>query len=121
MPKNNKIKIKRVYDPIEKNDGFRILVDRIWPRGISKVNAKLDLWLKNIAPSAELRKWYNHDSSKWRKFQIKYEKEILNNKNEMNSLRAFIKEYPHITLIYAAADRGHNNAVVLKEVLKNSK
>jgi uncharacterized protein YeaO (DUF488 family) len=110
------LKIKRVYESYETSDGFRILVDRLWPRGVSKEKAHVDVWLKEIAPSTELRKWFNHDLSKWKEFQQKYKKEL--EINEMvKEMRKLEKKYPQITLLYAAKDELHNDAVVLLEYL----
>lgn len=111
-----KIKIKRIYDEPVKTDGVRILVDRLWPRGIKKADVKIDLWLKEVAPSNELRKWYNHDVSKWSDFKRRYEHELVDKTAELDK----IKQEAHkktVTLLYAAKDTDHNNAVVLREVL----
>ncbi|AWR96135.1 DUF488 family protein [Acidianus sulfidivorans JP7] len=108
------IKIKRVYDPIEKDDGIRILVDRLWPRGIGK--NKVDLWLKDIAPSDELRKWYGHDASKWDEFKRKYFEELDGNP-KMSILLQLIRKGGNITLLYASKSP-YNNAVALKEYLE---
>lgn len=111
------IKIKRVYDKYEESDGFRILVDRLWPRGLKKKEAKVDLWFKEIAPTDELRKWFAHDPSKWDEFKKKYEEEIKKNEN-LNKLIKIIIEKKNVTLLYSAKDREHNNAVVLKNILE---
>lgn len=111
------IKLKRIYEKVEKNDGFRILVDRLWPRGMSKENAKLDLWLKEIAPSTGLRKWFGHDSNKWAEFQKKYNSEIMANKEIFNQLKEITKKRKNITLLYAAKDDRHNEAIVIKNLL----
>ncbi|HSN10327.1 MAG TPA: DUF488 domain-containing protein [Hanamia sp.] len=113
----NKVNIKRVYEPFEKEDGFRILVDRLWPRGISKEKAKADSWLKEIAPSNELRKWFNHEPEKWKDFVIKYKKE-LKNCAAVNELEELVKAHKNITLLFAARDTLHNNAVVLKDFIE---
>jgi len=86
------IKLKRVYEKAEKSDGFRILVDRLWPRGISKENAKIDLWLKDIAPSDELRKWFGHNPSKWNEFQRLYKEELTVNIETVDALKKIIKK-----------------------------
>lgn len=111
------IQIKRVYEAPEKADGQRILVDRLWPRGVSKEHAKIDRWVKELAPSAKLRKWFNHDPEKWPQFKAKYREELERNK----SIAVFIKELKQeaTTFVYAASDTQHNNAVVLKEYLEN--
>ncbi|ADX82059.1 DUF488 domain-containing protein [Saccharolobus islandicus] len=108
------IKIKRVYDPIEKDDGLRVLVDRLWPRGIGK--NKVDLWLKDIAPSDELRKWYGHDASKWDEFKRKYFEELDANP-KMSILLQLIRKGENITLLYASKSP-YNNAIALKEYLE---
>lgn len=111
------IKIKRIYDPASPKDGKRILVDRLWPRGIKKDEAKIDEWLKDIAPSNELRQWFSHDPSKWEEFKKKYKKE-LKNKPEILKMTKEKAKISTITLLFAAKDMGHNNAVVLKEILE---
>lgn len=111
------IKIKRAYKPPEESDGFRILIDRLWPRGVSKEKAKLDLWLKDVAPSNELRKWFSHDPSKWQEFQEKYRAELKNKNQILNEIKDLEKDNETLTLIYSAKDEEHNNAVVLKDVI----
>ncbi|MCC7400540.1 MAG: DUF488 domain-containing protein [Chitinophagaceae bacterium] len=111
-----KVSIKRVYEPPEKSDGFRILIDRLWPRGLSKEKAKVDLWLKEIAPSTELRKWFGHDPEKWPVFQKKYSAEIKNNKASLDILRSKIKE-KKVTLVYGAKEERYNDAVVLQKLI----
>ena len=113
-----KIKLKRVYEEYSPHDGFRILVDRLWPRGIKKEKAKIDLWLKEIAPSDKLRKWFSHDSSKWQEFKKRYKKEIKENKEIFKKLKEIIKNKKEVTLLYSAKDEKHNNAIVLKEILQ---
>ncbi|MGZ7069074.1 MAG: DUF488 domain-containing protein [Methanobacterium sp.] len=112
--------IKRAYQPAEDGDGFRILVDRLWPRGISKEKAKLDLWLKDIAPSNELRKWFAHDPERWEEFQIKYCEELKDKKEFLNQIKNIEREKSTITLVYGAKDEEHNNAIVLRDKLKDS-
>jgi uncharacterized protein YeaO (DUF488 family) len=110
------VKVKRAYDEYEKSDGTRILVDRLWPRGIKKEDAKIDDWMKDVAPSNELRKWFAHDPEKWTEFKKKYFNE-LKGKNEL--LKDIIKkDKTDLTLVYAAKDDEHNNAVALKEYLE---
>jgi uncharacterized protein YeaO (DUF488 family) len=109
-----KIQLKRIYEEPDEKDGYRILVDRLWPRGVSKEKAHLDLWLKDIAPSTELRKWFNHDPDKWNQFQKKYLKELKENKEAVDTLKEHLKKGT-ITLLYAAKDEAHNEAEVLKE------
>jgi uncharacterized protein YeaO (DUF488 family) len=111
------IKIKRIYEKFSEDDGFRILVDRLWPRGIKKEEAKIDLWFKEIAPSEKLRKWFKHDVSKWEEFKKKYEEEIYRNEENLRKLMEVIKNKKVITLVFSAKDKEHNNAVVLKEIL----
>ncbi|MBI4382793.1 MAG: DUF488 domain-containing protein [Nitrospinae bacterium] len=109
--------IKRIYDKPAKDDGFRILVDRLWPRGLSKEKARVDLWLRDIAPSDSLRKWFAHDPRKWREFKVRYYRELENKQD----LAATILEKARgnaITLLYAAKDEKFNNAVALKEYLE---
>lgn len=112
------IKLKRAYEKAAKNDGFRVLVDRLWPRGVSKEEAHLDLWMKDIAPSTVLRKWFGHDPKKWDEFREKYKKELSNNKEAMEQLRELAKKHKTLTLIYAAKDTEHNEAIVLVDLLK---
>lgn len=111
------IGIKRIYDEKSIDDGKRILIDRLWPRGIAKVKANIDDWEKEIAPSNELRKWFNHEDDKYNEFRRKYLLELNDNKSALN----FRKKYEDqaITLLYAAKNVNHNNAVVLKEWLEN--
>ena len=110
------MKIKRAYAPAEESDGYRILVDRLWPRGISKEKAQIDLWLKSVAPSNELRKWFGHDTEKFPEFEQRYRAE-LGGSGALDELRAVLREHPDATLLFAAHDQEHNNAVVLKELL----
>jgi len=113
------IRVKRAYDPTTAEDCFRILVDRFWPRGISKEKAKFDLWLKEIAPTDELRKWFGHDPQKWAEFQTKYRKELASKENLLKQISQLEKENRVVTLIYSARDIDHNNAVALKRILVN--
>ncbi|MFC2449334.1 MAG: DUF488 domain-containing protein [Prevotella denticola] len=110
------MKIKRAYAPAEESDGYRILVDRLWPRGISKEKAQIDLWLKSVAPSNELRKWFGHDPEKFPEFEQRYRAELAES-GALDELRAVLREHPDATLLFAAHDEEHNNAVVLKELL----
>lgn len=110
------MKIKRAYAPAEESDGYRILVDRLWPRGISKEKAQIDLWLKSVAPSNELRKWFGHDPEKFPEFEQRYRAELVGS-GALDELRAVLREHPDATLLFAAHDEEHNNAVVLKELL----
>ena len=106
--------IKRVYEKPGKEDGCRILVDRLWPRGLTKEKAAADLWLKEIAPSTDLRKWFNHDPEKWPDFQKKYLKEIKDNEVALSTLKEKMKE-GRVTLLYGAKDKEHNEARVLMD------
>lgn len=109
-----KIKIKRVYEKPEKEDGCRILVDRLWPRGLTKEKASVDLWLKEIAPSTELRKWFEHDPDKWNGFRKQYHEELKKNKEQVSLLKEQM-EKGMVTLVYGAKDEVHNEALVLKD------
>ena len=110
--------VKRIYDKPEKKDDFRILVDRLWPRGLSKKEAKVDLWLKEIAPSDKLRKLFSHDPEKWGDFKKKYKHELKDKPELVQKINQIEKEEKTVTLLYSARDEEHNNAVVLKEYLK---
>ena len=109
--------MKRAYEKPSKDDGERILVERLWPRGLTKIKAKIDLWLKDVAPSTELRRWFGHDPKKWDEFRTRYQKE-LKNKDELIKLLKRKAKNGTITLIYAARDEEHNGALVLKRFLK---
>lgn len=111
------IQLKRVYENFDTADGFRILVDRLWPRGINKENAHIDLWLKEIAPSTELRTWFNHEVEKWDEFQQRYVAELNANELVLQELLEAIQQQEKITLLYGAKDTKHNQAVVLKDWL----
>lgn len=110
-----KITIKRVYEKPNKEDGMRVLVDRLWPRGLTKRKANVDLWMKNIAPSTELRKWFNHDPGKWKEFKKRYREELKKNKKQISLLKEQM-EKGMVTLVYGAKDQEHNEALVLKEL-----
>jgi uncharacterized protein YeaO (DUF488 family) len=114
------IQLKRVYDEPSRVDGLRVLVDRLWPRGLTKERAAVDLWLKDVAPSTELRKWFGHDPARWGQFQARYGKELREKKQILQSLRAMSKEQT-VTLVYGARDREHNEALVLKTILEQDK
>jgi len=111
-----KLNIKRVYDAADPADGTRILVDRLWPRGLTKEKAKVDLWLKEIAPSAGLRKWFGHDPAKWTEFKKRYRAELNENTASVSTLKDQIKKGT-TTLVYGAKDEEHNYAVLLREYL----
>lgn len=109
------MKIKRIYEKPDKEDGTRILVDRLWPRGLTKEKASVDLWLKDIAPSTELRKWFGHDPAKWKEFRNRYRDELKKNEEQVSLLKDQIKNGT-VTLVYGAKDEEHNEAFVLKEL-----
>lgn len=112
----NDLRIKRIYDPPSPKDGARILVDRIWPRGVSKESANLTEWLKEIAPSTGLRQWFHADPTQWKEFSRRYHAELDANPEAVARLRGFLKAGP-VTLLYAARDRDRNHAMVLTEYL----
>jgi uncharacterized protein YeaO (DUF488 family) len=111
------IHVKRVYEDPSPEDGFRVLVERLWPRGLTKKRAALDLWLKEVAPSPELRKWFGHDPARWEQFQKRYNAELKQHPDAVKLLKQKSKEGP-ITLVYAAHDEEHNGALVLQRFLK---
>jgi uncharacterized protein YeaO (DUF488 family) len=110
------VRIKRAYEQPTPDDGFRVLVDRLWPRGLSKEHARIDLWLKDIAPSTDLRKWFDHDPAKWTEFKRRYRAELKEHSEPIHLLRNQAEKGP-VTLVYGAQDEAHNNAVVLLELL----
>lgn len=112
------INIKRVYEKPAKEDGLRVLVDRLWPRGMTKQSAHLDMWMKDVAPSDALRKWFGHEPEKWGEFQKKYRSELAEKKELVAELRKMAKEHGTLTLLFGAKDEEHNQAVVLAHVLK---
>ncbi len=112
------IRLKRVYDPPTDKDGHRVLVDRIWPRGLTKDRAKVDLWLKDIAPSTALRRWFKHDPHKWHEFQTRYFRELEQLPDQIQHLKKLTGSMP-LTLLYAAKDTAYNNAVALKLFLES--
>jgi uncharacterized protein YeaO (DUF488 family) len=111
------LQLKRAYEPAEPEDGTRILIDRLWPRGVSKEEAALDDWMKDIAPSTELRKWFGHDPARWPEFQRRYRDELRQHGQELDRIRALARTQT-VTLVYSAHDEEHNDAVVLKDVLE---
>jgi len=111
-----KIKIKRMHDPVETDDGFRVLVDKIWPRGVTKAQAHINLWLREIAPSSDLRRWFSHDPAKWEEFKKRYFEELEEKPEVVSRLLKIIAEGP-VTLLYSAREREYNQAVALKEYL----
>lgn len=112
------IHIKRIYDPPARSDGCRVLVDRIWPRGVSKADAKLDEWLKEIAPSSELRKWFGHDPERFAEFRRRYRAELKRNTESVEQIQTLARKHKRLTLLYGARDNTHNQAVVLAEYLQ---
>ena len=112
------VSLKRAYEPPAATDGKRILVDRIWPRGLTKDKAKIDLWLKDVAPSTELRKWFGHEPERWSEFRTRYRAELENNP-ALKELKELVRN-TKATLVYAAKDETHNNAVALREVLESA-
>ena len=113
------IRLKRIYEPATGDDGFRVLVDRLWPRGVSKERAALDLWLKNVAPSDELRRWFAHEADRWPEFQRRYGEELAVNP-AMEELRDLARSHRVVTLLFGARDTERNEAVVLADWLAES-
>jgi uncharacterized protein YeaO (DUF488 family) len=112
--------LKRAYEPAEPDDGVRILVDRLWPRGVSKAEAALADWMKDIAPSTELRQWFGHDPSRWAEFRRRYRAELHQHPQELDRIRALARTQT-VTLVYSAHDEEHNDAIVLRDVLLEDK
>lgn len=112
------IRTKRVYDPPAADDGIRVLVDRLWPRGLSKDHAALTLWLKDIAPSPALRQWFGHDPARWEEFTHRYRRELASNKEAVKELSEYLRE-GRLTLLYGAHDTEHNHALVLSDYLRH--
>ena len=108
--------LKRAYEAASDSDGTRVLVDRLWPRGVTKARARIDVWLKDVAPSTQLRKWFGHDPDKWTEFQQRYRAE-LKGSPALAELRKLVRE-GHVTLVYGARDEEHNDAVVLAKLLR---
>jgi uncharacterized protein YeaO (DUF488 family) len=114
--KAGNIKLKRAYEPAEPSDGTRILVDRLWPRGVSRDEAALDQWLKDVAPSTDLRKWFGHDPGRWDEFRERYVGELSQHSEQVKELRTLAREGT-VTLVYSAHDENHNDAVVLRDFI----
>ena len=114
------IQLKRVYEKPSRKDGVRILVDRLWPRGLTKERAAVNLWLKDVAPSTELRKWFGHDPDKWKEFQARYRKELRLKKDTVKLLQQKSEDRT-VTLVYGARDEQHNEAVVLRQIVEGRK
>ena len=113
-----KINIKRIYAPCSEDDGYRVLVDRLWPRGVAKAKAKVDLWYKEIAPSNELRIWFHHEGGDWSAFRERYQKELEQMPRVVEDFVKQLHGHAVVTLLYGAKDHEHNQAVVLGELLK---
>jgi uncharacterized protein YeaO (DUF488 family) len=111
------IKLKRAYDPVSPTDGTRLLVERLWPRGLSKEKLKLDGWIREVAPTTELRKWFGHDPAKWRQFRIRYFRELDSQPQSWRSIVSLVRRGT-VTLVYSSHDEEHNNAVALREYLQ---
>jgi uncharacterized protein YeaO (DUF488 family) len=111
------VRLKRAYDPAEPDDGYRVLIDRLWPRGVSKERARLDEWARELAPSAELRTWFGHDPERFAEFERRYRAELADHDEKLDELRRRAREGP-LTLVYGARDEEHNDAVVLAELLR---
>ncbi len=114
LPAN--IGLKRAYEPASEADGVRILVDRLWPRGVTKKAAAIDRWAKDAAPSTELRKWFGHQPARWKEFGQRYRAELKDKRDELDAIRAIAETGP-VTLIYAAHDTAHSHAIVLRDAL----
>ncbi|MCX8071246.1 MAG: DUF488 domain-containing protein [Candidatus Binatia bacterium] len=112
------LRVKRVYDPVEQSDGFRVLVDRLWPRGLKKETARIDLWLKDIGPSDALRKWFGHNPERFATFNERYRKELKVNPATLGQLLEVVRQHSVVTLVYGARDRECNHAVVLREFVE---
>ncbi|HEY3645652.1 MAG TPA: DUF488 family protein [Gammaproteobacteria bacterium] len=112
------VHIKRIYLKSAKSDGCRVLVDRLWPRGLSKAKAKVDRWLRDIAPSTRLRKWYGHDPERWTEFKRRYRAELKGEKDAVRDLKALLKEHKTVTLLFSSKEEQRNNAVALKTYLR---
>ena len=114
------VQLKRVYEPSASEDGFRVLVERLWPRGMTKERVKVDLWLKEAGASTGLRKWYGHDPQKWEEFRARYFKELTAHPAIVQQIMQLIQDKGTMTLLYSARDEHHNNAVALKEFLEEN-
>jgi uncharacterized protein YeaO (DUF488 family) len=112
------ISLKRAYDAPSSADGVRILVERLWPRGLSKEKAAVDVWLKQVAPSTELRRWFGHDAAKWDEFRRRYREELRERPDELERLRSLVRDGP-VTFVYGSRNREHNAAAALKELIES--
>ena len=110
------IKVKRIYEPFSADDGYRILVDRLWPRGMTKEVARVDKWLKAIAPSTELRQWFHAEPGRWAQFRTKYLEE-LKRSNAVDELLSYNNEHQTVTLLYSVKDEEHNHALIIKDLV----
>lgn len=114
------VRMKRAYEPAVRGDGYRVLIDRLWPRGVSKEEAQLDEWARELAPSAELRRWFGHEPARFDEFRRRYSKELVAHDDKVRELRRRAREGT-LTLVYAARDREHNDAVVLADLLRRGR
>ena len=114
------VRTKRVYEPAAKDDGYRVLVDRLWPRGMKKETAKIDLWMKDVAPSDALRKSFHHEAMKWPIFEKKYQAELKTKKEWLAQLKKLEKDHGTLTLLFGARDAEHNQAAIIAEALKRN-
>lgn len=114
--RSENVKLKRAYEPPNPSDGRRVLIDRLWPRGVKKTDARIDEWMKDIAPSTELRMWFRHDPARWGEFRRRYEAEVRQHSGQLERLRAFARE-GHLTLVFSAHDIEHNDAIVLRDLI----
>jgi uncharacterized protein YeaO (DUF488 family) len=117
-PAGRDVRVKRVYEPAEPQDGYRVLVDHVWPRGVSRERAQLGEWARELAPSDKLRRWFSHDAERFGEFRDRYRDELSGHADEIARLRARAVEGP-VTIVYAARDEQHNNGVVVAELLRN--
>lgn len=117
------IRLKRAYEKAERSDGPRVLVDRIWPRGVAKEDADIAHWLKGLAPSTELRKWFGHDPEKWPEFRERYLEELTSDgvSEDLETLKGLLEKHDHITLVFAAKDTEHNNAAAIRDFILNDR
>ncbi|MDE1975546.1 MAG: DUF488 domain-containing protein [Patescibacteria group bacterium] len=115
------IHLKRVYEPASTDDGYRILVDRLWPRGVSKEKARIDYWEKGVTPSPALRTWFGHDPRKWHEFSRRYREELEKNSAAVDAFKKIISKEPVVTFVYGAKDTEHTHAIVLKEFIESTK
>jgi uncharacterized protein YeaO (DUF488 family) len=116
----SQVRLKRAYEPAARGDGTRILIDRLWPRGVTKKAAAIDEWMKDISPSTALRQWFGHEPSRWQEFRRRYVREVRDNPDQLRRLRALAKQGP-VTLVFSARDELHNDAVVLREIVSGKR